>query len=330
MIGLIIALSIIGVLILLFVISLLIIHLTYRKTFFKRGDGHPSIRYPLFSEYPSLNRKPISFASKKNILHGYLYSNKNTSSYKALIVLVHGIGFGHSYLFPLINYLADNGYLIFAYDMTSSGISEGRRIKCLSTALKDIKCALNYIKNDENLGKYPLYLLGHSWGGYAVLSVLNFADYSIKKVVSISGFNSEIDFICSYSSLLKMMKPLIKFYLRLINGNDAYMTSYRGLENTTAKVLFIQGVEDNVVLPSISGELFKKVNNENVRVELLKDKGHSPFIQNHCEATQMEVMSKYGFLGNVSIPLDGGVDYRELIIPDDNVYSLIKNFLNHD
>ncbi len=317
-----------AVLVFLFLFALLFIEILYHKLFNKRGDGHPSIRYYLFSEFPNLNREPISFNSKKNILHGYIYSYKDVSEFKGLILMVHGIGFGHSYLYPLIDYYCKNNYLVLCYDQSASGISEGRRIKCLTSAIIDIENALKFIKNNQKLQRYPLYLFGHSWGGYAVLNALNFKDYNIKKVISVSGFNSEIDFILSFANKLKWLKVIIMLDLYLHNSKYAKMSAFTALKNCESKVLFLQGEDDVTVSLSISGHLFKQIDNKNIEVELLKGKGHTPFVDDYSQKMQNSVMSQYGFLGGVDIPLDKGVDYRKISIPDEKIYRRMLDFYN--
>lgn len=319
---------VISVIIFLFLFSLLFIEILYHKLFNKRGDGHPSIRYYLFSEFPSLAKEVVSFKSGKNILHGYVYKSKNIKEVKGLILMVHGIGFGHSYLYPLINYFCENGYLLLCYDQTASGISEGKRIKCMTSALKDIENALKFVSNNLKLQGYPLYLFGHSWGGYAVLNALNFANFNIQKVISVSGFNSEIDFILSFAKKLKLLKPMLYLDNYLHNGKYTKLTAYKGLENTKSKVLFLQGEDDVTVSLNISGLLFKKIQNPNVHVELLKGKGHTPFVDDYSQNMQNTVMGKYGFLGGIDIPLDEGVDYRKISLPDESIYKMMLDFYN--
>ena len=315
-------------LIFIFLVLYLVLEISFRKLFSKRGDGHPSIRYYLFQEFPLLEREKMSFMSKGCLLHGYIYKNKNIKNYKALIVMVHGIGFGHSYLFPLINFFTKNGYLILAYDQTASGISEGRRIKGFTSALIDIENALEFIKSDQNLQNYPLYLFGHSWGGYAVINALNFDKFCIKKVISVSGFNSEIDFYISVKPFLRYLKPILFLYEYLHYGKYVKFNAYDALIKTNADVLFLQGKDDITVPLSISGDLFNKINNPHVEVKLLDNKGHTPFVDEHSQKMQNEVMSQYGFLGGVDIPLDKGVDYRKISIPDENVYKMMLDFYN--
>ncbi len=320
---------IISSLVFLFLLVLLLIEINFRKLFSKRGDGHPSIRYYSFSEFPLLTKEKISFMSKGYILHGYLYKNKDINEYKALIMMVHGIGFGHSYLFPLINYFTSNGYLVLAYDQRASGISEGRRIKGMTSAIEDIENALKFVKNNQELQRYPLYLFGHSWGGYAVLNALNFDEFIIQKVVSVSGFNSEIDFIVSFMRKLKYIKFMLYVYEFLHYGKFANINAIKGLEKTKAKVLFIQGKDDKTVPLSISGDLFNSIKRDNIEVKLLPNKGHTPFVDENSEKMQGEVMAQYGFLGGVDISPFKGVDFRKISNPDKNVYKLMLDFYDN-
>ena len=327
-IWLIILISILGGLLLLAVLAYLIVELAFEKTYYKRGDGMNCIRYYHKEEFPNLNTEKISFQSGKNILHGYIYKDKKIKNYKAVILLTHGIGFGHNYHLTLINEIAKAGYIIVAYDFTASGISEGRRIKSMTQGIKDNEKALEFVTSNEDLNKYPLFLMGHSWGGYVALTSLSYA-YKIEKVVSFCGFNSEIDMFTTANGLMKVLKPFVVLRNFFHYGNYSRLSASKALKNTNAKVLYIQGENDLVVKKEISSSLFKSVDNKNIRVEVLKDKGHSPMFTIPDEKEQATMLANFGMLGGVEVEPTLNIDYRKISEIDPDISKLVIEFLDN-
>lgn len=316
----IIALIILASIIVLFVLIILLTELITKKIFFKRGDGALSIKYQNLPE--GISYQNLSFKCKKETLRGRLYFDENIDKYKAVIILSHGIGFGHLYLMPLIEYLAKNEYIVMAYDMTGSGFSSGKRIKCMTQAVVDIESAIKFVLNNKNLHKYPLYLLGHSWGGFASLAALNY-DYPIKKVVSISGFNHEANLA------YPILRPLLRLHNFFHYGKRAYYSAKRGLKRTDAKVLYIQGANDKVVPLNAGSNIFKKIKNPNLKVEVLKNKYHSPFIKEEDELKAMTLLANLGMFGEKYPSLSFNVNYKDISHPDDKVYKMILDFLDN-
>ena len=56
-------------------------------------------------------------------------------------------------------------------------------------AVKDLNAVLGYIEASASLKNLPVFLYGHSWGGYTAAAVLNFK-HNIAGVITISGFSS--------------------------------------------------------------------------------------------------------------------------------------------
>ena len=88
----------------------------------------------------------------------------------------------------LADYFASHDYLVFAYDATGNGESEGKTAKGMPQGLIDLDYAIRYIKENMELADLPLVLFGHSWGAYSSAGVLNLHP-DIKAVVMAAGFN---------------------------------------------------------------------------------------------------------------------------------------------
>lgn len=310
----------------LFVISCYFANLVVsKKVFPRRGDASISIKYQLPSDFKNLNvRKDYFLNNKKARLSLYEYSKKDSKPL-GLVLLSHGIGGGHFYLLPLINYLCERGLMVLAFDHYASGTSEGKRIESLAQGGIDVKYALKYIDNHYDL---PLYVLGHSWGGYSVAQGLRFSK-KILKCVSISGLDSE----ATMANGPKALVPLIRTFVRVCGftkyGKYSFYSSYSAFKKTNAKVLYIQGKEDATVSPNITGYRYQKAfkNKENIKVVMMDQKGHAPIVTYESQLAQMRVMKQFGMLGGYLVPLEVYVDFNKNNVPDMDIYKMIGDFL---
>ena len=207
---------------------------TYENSF---KDSHP--------------RENVQFKSGENTLQGYIYGMENESP-KGLIVFAHGISVGHeSYIAQLID-LVERGWRVFAYDATGSCTSEGESTVGLVQSALDLDCALNYAKTDDRLNGLPVFLLGHSWGGYAVCAVQEF-DHDIKAAVSLSGYAYPIEMLYFGTENIlgktgaKLSLPFIMNYNKTVFGENASLNAVDSLNKSQLPTLIIHGEEDRLV-----------------------------------------------------------------------------------
>ena len=223
----------------------------YMKKYFQRYD----IPDPRFSasygydhyeaEYP---RQEVSFRSGDNVLQGYIYGLNND---KGVIVFAHGIGSYHAAYLPTITALVDRGWRIFTYDATGSGASEGDTTVGLAQSLKDLDRAVNFVENNGVFANMPIFVMGHSWGGYASAAVLNL-DHDIKGCVSMSGYNTPMAELCETSDDLFKDKsfltyPFIWTYNKVHAGRFASYSAADGINKAGVPALVIHGDKDQTV-----------------------------------------------------------------------------------
>ena len=158
------------------------------------------------------SRLNIQCMCQGNNLKGYLFKSGNKSaSYsdypvysdikeflgdtvdcKGLILFIHGIWSGPDEYMQTLLPLVDRGYVVMAFNATSYNGSEGKWARGLATSMLNADAELTFIENHDEFKGMKVFLLGHSWGAYAVTSVLRFR-HNVQAVVSLSGFNKPMD-----------------------------------------------------------------------------------------------------------------------------------------
>lgn len=161
----------------------------YKKTLIHRYDGEPYIKYYTAEEFPGLLAEPVEFDSDGNRLKGFFYSYPGCRE-DVLLIFCHGIGGGHRSYLTEIHTLCQAGYRVLSYDNTGCFASEGKDIRSMSRSLADLDRAVDFLKREGIFGRYEnVYVLGHSWGGFAA-GCIPFYQEEIRKTVVISGFVS--------------------------------------------------------------------------------------------------------------------------------------------
>jgi len=287
-----------SILLILFVCACAVAKIGYDICFQRADmDEHSMLlRRADVSGYP---RVPISFMSGNNKLQGYIYGEGHE---KGLVVISHGLGAGSVSYFTETRYFVDNGWCVFVFDNTGSHESEGKNTRGISQSLLDLRAALNYIDQDENLNALPLVLYGHSWGGYAVTAILNERD-NVRAAVSIAGFSTPgkamYDFAENRTGIWGVMAfPLFWGYHNILFGGNANISALDGINRTGIPVMIIHGVQDNVLRYDVSGIISHQaqITNPNVVYILREANGSS----GHADLLDEELLNAINsFYNNV-------------------------------
>lgn len=190
----------------------------------------------------------VKFKSGENMLQGYLMGQENT---KGLVVVVHGLGGGaEGYLNEML-YFVRHGYQVFAYDNTGYHLSEGKNSVGLPQAVEDLDAALSYIESEKRFAGLPVFLFGHSWGGYSVCAILNYK-HRINAVVSVSGFSNPNKMIREWArrkvgKLSCILNPFLVLHQRLSFGKKLDITAVDGINKADIPVLLVHGSKDPTV-----------------------------------------------------------------------------------
>lgn len=332
--------TIIYVLIFIILLILLLSKLVLNTVFGKRCEGSKNLKYFTANDFEGLSAKPIEFPSNKGqILRGNIYTDDSIKEYKGLIVFVHGMGGGHLSYTTEINTFAKAGFMVIGYDNTGTCTSEGKNLKGFFQSVIDLKYALDYISKGENLNKYNVALVGHSWGAYSVCQVLQY-NPNVKAVVAFSGFNNSSNVICdSMKAMLKVNVSFLKPFFTVINfltfGKDGIKNTASILNNTDVPVLALHGTADTSALlgNSISANVEE---NAHIKVMLYEGRYHNVYQTKESEqylndtfANIEQVKKQYkGKMPEEEIKkLYGNIDYKKMTEEDNTVMDTVIKFI---
>ena len=196
-------------------------------------------------------REEVQFTSGDNTLHGFIYGMENDDPC-GLLVFAHGIGAGHESYIDQLMWFVEKGWRVFTYDATGSGESEGSGTVGLVQSALDLDKALSYAETDERFAGLDVYLLGHSWGGYAVSAVQGLG-HDIRASVSISGYNDPVEMLDEgavqtfRTKAALVLHPFIWVCNKAVYGEYADLTAIDGINKSGIPNLLIHGENDDFV-----------------------------------------------------------------------------------
>ena len=196
----------------------------------------------------ALPREEFTFPSGENMLKGYYYPCERA---KGLILVAHGFHAGADDYLPMIQYFVKHGYAAVAFDYTGTYDSEGESLVGMCQSLLDVDAAINYINKTRPYCNMPLFLVGHSWGGYAVASVLELQP-RVKGAACIApmynGYTIMWEKGEQYAGKAAAFpKPLFSQYLKAVFGKYIECDSVKGITSTDAPVVVAQGIDDTII-----------------------------------------------------------------------------------
>ena len=254
--------------------------LIYDSIFACRYETAPWQRYDV-SDFDGLSVLRSDFRSGEHRLAGYKYFRADTTPH-ATLVLSHGLGGGgHNSYMNVVDFFTRVGYFVFTYDATANDESEGDRVGGLPQGPIDLCAALDHVATLDECRDLPTVLLGHSWGGYSVLSALRLHS-EVKAAVSVSGFAHSHGILrersASYvGASAELLLPAVYEYERMKYGDFSSCGAIDGIEASNAKIMIIHSSDDTTVPMSLGYSLYYERYADNPRFEfILRDgAGHS-------------------------------------------------------
>lgn len=200
-----------------------------------------------------LPRTAFFFPSGRWKLQGYFYPCHGA---KGMVVVCHGMHAGADDYIPFIEYFVRNGYAVFTYDCQGTYASEGDSTVGMCTPLVNLDHALTYIEKDKPLSQYPLFLFGHSWGGYAATAVLSIHK-SIRGCAAVAPFNSGYtllvekgeQYMAPFSDMVKFDFPeaFLNAYQTMLFKDYTKHNAVKGINSTDIPVYIAHGNRDFVI-----------------------------------------------------------------------------------
>ena len=197
-----------------------------------------------------LERELRSFYSDGVRLQGYYYPARSP---KGLTVVCHGIHAGADDYLPIVEYMVGAGYSVFSFDYKGTYDSEGDSTVGMCESLVDLDHALDYIESRSEFAALPITLIGHSWGGYAVASVLPLHK-RVASCATIAAPNNGYTLILEkgeqYGGQLAS-KGIPEVFLnvsqKILFGKYTSFDAVTGINSTNIPVLIAHGDRDNVI-----------------------------------------------------------------------------------
>ena len=198
----------------------------------------------------SLKRELRSFDSDGIRLQGYYYRAKAP---KGLTVVCHGLHSGADDYLPIIEFMVASGYSVFAFDYKGTYDSDGDSTVGMCESLVDLDHALDYLESTSEFDALPITLIGHSWGGYAVASVLPLHP-RVAACAAIAAPNNGYTLILEkgdeYGGQLAtkgIPEVFFNVYQKILFGKYTKFDAVKGINGTHIPVLIAHGESDNVI-----------------------------------------------------------------------------------
>ena len=246
-------------------------------SFFERYERPDYAIYP--GEYcfkrvsDRLSRDEFYIKTKGADLKCYYYPTENA---KGLVVIVHGLHAGADEFIPFAEYFVKHGYNVFSYDGTGVYDSKGDSTVGMCQSLVDLDNVLDYIKKEDAYKNQPLYLMGHSQGGYAVTSVLSLHK-EVKAVAAIAPMNNAFTVMVEkgeqyVGKVAQASRPIFSVYQRILFKDYVNYDGVKGINSVNVPVFIAQGVDDtSITYDKLSITAYRdSITNPNVEYYLTK------------------------------------------------------------
>ncbi|MBQ9544162.1 MAG: alpha/beta hydrolase [Clostridia bacterium] len=265
-----------------------------RSSVYKRNDDTGAVKYFDASDFPGLEKESFSFLSNRNEkLQGYFYSYPGARP-DVLVVFDHGMGGGHRSYMKEIEVLCKNSFEVFSYDHTGCMESEGKDINGFAQSLGDLDSALKALKTTSRAGR-RIFVIGHSWGGYAALNI-TFFHPEIERVVSISGFRSVKAIVDQFTpGLMRLARKAVYNCERASNPDYFDCDALNTLSASKSRFLLIHSSDDPLV--DVKFHFYplrdKFSGKENIRFVEVEGKGHDPHYTPKAVSVLSDFYAKY-------------------------------------
>lgn len=315
---------ILGILLLCFFFAFLI----HRKTFGKRWNPDGIVKYYTKEEFIGLESEKVEIPTKRGILRGFFYKYPQKAQDK-ILVFAHGMWGSHQAYLQEIELLAQAGFTVLGFDYYGTESSDGKNIVGLANSLKSLECAIGYVK--KNFPNSKIYVMGHSWGGFAASSIAKFHP-DLAGIVSMSGFiSSKMIYKHLLPKPIHFVIPFLILFDSIKCGGYSYTKVVRVLKNSKVPTLILHSKDDTMVPYLASTAVIqKKVSNPRIHYHIVDGKRHNPDYKKEALDYAIEVHKELQQLKTEEERLKyrKNINYHKLGEIDLDVFSVITDFLN--
>ena len=327
--------TIVGILVLLYVLLWLAYYFMLQKM---RSDYNPYLKYFTVNDYPELVREDYTFVKKNGVqIAAFIYKDATITKYHGLVTFLHGIGAGHEAYTGVIKELCNHGYIVFAYDQSSCGLSGGDGIGSIKIVLEDLEEANEFLSNLKPYEDYPFFIMGHSLGGYASINSTSLRlRRPYEKIIAISPASDSLGQVRPVAIVENILYPVLRFYefthLKKfvgINGNKSIRESH-------TPTIVLHGDEDEIVPYRVFRGLVKaSTHRENVQFVTFYGRRHQPHVTKDAETIidtkVLRLASSFKLKGKPEVleELKESIDFEKAVLPNNDFYKIVFDFLEN-
>lgn len=315
--------AIIGLLIILFLVSFLVVLNAHNKMFNKKYIP-PKIDSYTKEEY-NLDAKKVEIDYKGNNIRGYIYTYGEYDKNK-ILVFCHGMESTKESYIQEIAYLAHSGFMVIGFDYLGVNESDGL-IKGFGDSLLSLDKVINYIKHSDELKSKDIFVVGHSWGGYAATNIVRFHK-DIKGVVALAPVVSFKRYLNNNPKYNKIIISILMLIEKIKFGKYSGCDALNSLNEYDGKIMIIQSKNDHLLPFDSTFGYLKNGLKKNAKFIVNDDRYHNPDYKKEA------VFKLMAFLNNVSkysgdelVDFMNKQDFRSMGELDNNVMDEIVNFI---
>lgn len=241
----------------------------------------------------ALPYRDVSFTNEDgDLIKGW---NINASKPQARVILLHGYNANKESMLPYAKLFYDNNYSVLMFDFRGAGESSGKYVSAGYFEKNDVISAVEFLKRQGELNNVPLYGLGISEGGAALV----FAQTDIKEFDAIIVDSMYSSLHQNIANRVKVVYNLPKYPFATsltffgglvlgVNGFQIAPINYIGQLNTP--ILIIQGDSDESVSLVEASDLFSSAK-EPKFLWIVKKAGHAQSFENEKSGYEQVVFN---------------------------------------
>nr|MBQ4458674.1 alpha/beta fold hydrolase [Clostridia bacterium] len=197
-----------------------------------------------------------------------------------LVIISHGLGGNGTHSKPYAEYLAESGIASYVFDFIGGGEdirSDGKMTEMsVLTEEKDLNIVLDGLKENPQIDKENIFLLGRSQGGYVSTLVASERSKEIKGMVLLYPAYVIQDDVMERTESGKHFEPSSTFLSHTVSDiydRDALSVDiYARMRKYSGEVLIIHGTDDQTVPIAYSCEAIETF--PHAKIEIIDGGGH--------------------------------------------------------